>query len=131
MIVLDTAAWIWWASDPSRLTPKSRRAIAAEEGRFGLLVSAISVWEVAVKVAIGKLVLDRDVRTWVALASTYAGIVVQPVEAQDALESTLLPGNFHKDPADRIIIAVARRLDVPLVTSDAAIRAYKHVKTIW
>jgi PIN domain nuclease of toxin-antitoxin system len=131
MIVLDTAAWLWWVSDPSRLTQKARRAIAAEEGRFGLIVSAISVWEVAVKVSIGKLVLDRDVRAWVALASTYAGIVVQPVEAQDALESTLLPGTVHKDPADRIIVALARRLNAPLVTSDAAIRAYKHVKIVW
>ena len=131
MIVLDTNAWIWWTSDPSRLTPKVRRAIAMEEGGYGLVVSAISVWEVAVKTSLGKLALDRDIRTWISLACSYPGIVVQPLEPQDALESTLLPGTFHKDPADRMIIALARRLNVALVTSDAAIRAYKHVKTIW
>jgi len=131
MIVLDTNAWIWWVSDPSHLTQRARRAITAEESRHGLIVSAISVWEVAVKVALGKLVIDRDIRTWVALASTYPGVVVHPLEPQDALESTLLPGTFHKDPADRMIIALARRLDVALVTSDGAVRAYDHVKTIW
>lgn len=131
MIVLDTNAWIWWTADPARLSPKARRAIAAEEEGHGLIVSAISVWEVAVKTSLGKLSLDRDVRTWIALASSYPGIVLQPLDPQDALESTLLPGSFHKDPADRMIIALARRLDISIVTSDAAMRAYRHARTIW
>lgn len=131
MIVLDTNAWIWWVADPARLTAKARRAIVAEEAAHGLVVSAISVWEVAVKASLGKLALDRDVRSWLGLACAYPGIVVQPLEPQDALESTLLPGTFHRDPADRMIIALARRLGVPIVTADAAIRAYKHAKTTW
>ncbi len=131
MIVLDTSAWVRWVADPSLLTPKASRAIAAEEVRGGLVVSAISVWEVAVKTSLGKLTLDREIRAWVGLACAYPGVVVQPLEAQDALESTLLPGRFHKDPADRLIIALARRLDVALVTSDASIRAYRYVRTIW
>jgi len=94
-------------------------------------VSAISGWEVAVKVALGKLVIDRDVRTWVTLASAYPGVIVHPLDARDALESTLLPGRFHRDPADRNLIAVGRRLDVPLVTSDRATRRYRHVRTVW
>jgi PIN domain nuclease of toxin-antitoxin system len=131
VIVLDTNAWLFWVSDPSRLTAKARRAIAAEEGGPGIVVSSISVWEVAVKVALGKLTLDRQIHAWVAVASTYPGVVMQPLDPWDAMESTLLPGVFHKDPADRILIAVARRLNAPVVTSDAAIRAYKHVKSIW
>ncbi len=131
MIVLDTAVWIWWVTNPRRLSAAARGLVEAEEARQGLVVSAISVWEVAVKVALGKLTIDRDIRSWVALASAYPGVVVQPLEPRDALESTLLPGRFHRDPADRILIALARRLDVPLVTSDRAIRRYRHVLTVW
>jgi PIN domain nuclease of toxin-antitoxin system len=131
LIVLDTAAWIRWVTDPSLLSARARRVIEQEESRQGLFVSAISVWEVAVKVALGKLAIDRDVRSWVTLASAYPGVSVHPLDPRDALESTLLPGQFHRDPADRILIAVARRLDVPLVTSDRAIRRYRHVRTVW
>ena len=131
MIVLDTGAWIWWVTDPSRLSRRARTVIETEEARQGLIVSAISVWEVAVKVALGKLELDRDVRSWISLASVYPGVIVHPLDAHDALESTLLPGRFHRDPADRILIALARRLGVPLVTSDRAIRRYRHVRTAW
>lgn len=131
MIVLDTNAWLFWVSDPSLLTAKARRALAAEEAVEGIVVSSISVWEIAVKVALGKLTLDREIHAWIALASTYPGVVMRPLDPWDAVESTLLPGVFHKNPADRILIALARRLNAPMVTSDAAIRAYKHVKTMW
>jgi PIN domain nuclease of toxin-antitoxin system len=131
VIVLDTAAWIWWVTDPTRLSARARGVVEVEEGRQGLVVSAISVWEVAVKVGLRKLTIDRDVRSWVTLASAYPGVTVHPLDPEDALESTLLPGQFHRDPADRILIAMARRLDVPLVTSDRAIRRYRHVRTLW
>jgi PIN domain nuclease of toxin-antitoxin system len=131
VIVLDTGTWIWWVTDPSRLSARARRVIEHEEAQHGLVVSAISVWEVAVKVALGKLTIDRDVRTWVTLASSYPGVTLHPLEARDAVESTLLPGRFHRDPADRILIAIARRFDVDLVTSDRAIRRYRHVRTVW
>lgn len=131
MIVLDTAPWIWWVAEPARLSARARAAIQTEEVRQGVVVSAISVWELAVKVALGKLEIDRDVRSWVGLASAYPGVTVHPLDAADALESTLLPGRFHRDPADRILIAVARRLDAVLITSDRAIRRYRHVRTLW
>ncbi len=132
MVVLDTNAWLAWTSWPSRLSPKAARVITDEEIAKGLIiVSAISVWEIGVKTALGKLVLDRDVRAWIRFASTYSNVVMMPIDPMDALESTVLPGDFHKDPADRMIIALARRLECPLITSDHAIRAYRYVKTIW
>ena len=131
MILLDTAPWIWWVAVPERLSPRARRLIETEEGRSGLLVSAISVWEVAVKAALGQLTLDREVRSWIALASAYPGLQVLPLDPGDALESTLLPGTLHKDPADRILVAIARRLAVPLVTCDQALRRYRHGRTVW
>jgi PIN domain nuclease of toxin-antitoxin system len=131
VIVLDTAAWLWHVSDPTRLSTRARRAIAGEEPVTGLVVSAISVWEVAVKVSLKKLTLDRDVRSWFALARAYPGVALLALDPDDALESALLPEPFHRDPADRIIVALTRRLGARLVTSDRAIRSYPHVKTIW
>lgn len=131
MIVLDTAPWIWWVSEPERLTSRARRAIRRDANDGGLFVSAISVWEVSLKHSLGKIDLDRDVRSWIALALSYPGIDLEPIGRDDALESTRLPENFHRDPADRFIVALARRLECPLVTSDARIRAYRHVTTLW
>jgi PIN domain nuclease of toxin-antitoxin system len=130
VIVLDTGAWIWWVADPDRLSRRARVAIEKQERADGIAVSVISVWEIAVKVALGKLDIDRDIRAWVASASAYPGLTVHPLDSRDAIESTLLPGRF-RDPADRILIAFARRLDVPLITSDLAMRRYRHVKTLW
>jgi PIN domain nuclease of toxin-antitoxin system len=54
-----------------------------------------------------------------------------PVDAEIAIKSVDLPGDFHKDSVDRMIVATARKLAVPLVTKDEKIRSYAHVKTIW
>lgn len=131
MILLDTSVWVAWVGAPALLSSKAARLIAEEERRQGIAVSAMSVREVADKVSSGKLALDRDVRAWVHFASGYPGVCVLPVSPSDALESALLPGTFHDDPTDRMLVALARRLDCPLVTSDPAIRAYRHVKTVW
>jgi len=131
VIVLDTNAWLFWVADPKRLTATARAAIEREEPRSGLVVSVISAWEIAVKVQKGKLELGTDLRSWLAGAAAYPGVVVRSLDLADAVESTLLPGKLHDDPADRMLIAVARRLGVPLVTADRAIRRYPHVETIW
>lgn len=131
MIVLDTQAWLWWVHDPSRLSRKALHAIATAEASADILVSVISVWEIAVKTALGKLELGMDMDAWFRLAAAYPGITVEPLSPQDAIASTRLPGSFHRDPADRMIVALSRRTGAALVTSDAAIRAYPHVMTIW
>lgn len=131
MIVLDTAPWIWWVSDPDRLSRRARRLIEREEKSDGMLVSAVSAWEVALKHAMGKLELDRDIRSWIVLAGGYPGIRMAPLGTEDAFESALLPGALHRDPADRFIVTLARRLAIPLVTSDRRLRSYRHVRTVW
>lgn len=131
MIVLDTQSWIWWLHEPSRFSPRARRAVHAAEKSDGIRVSVISVWEIAVKNALGKLKLPMDMEAWFHLASSYPNLVIEPVCARDAIASASLPGEFHRDPADRIIMAMSRRLGAPLVTSDVLIRAYPHVVTIW
>ena len=131
MIVLDTQAWLWWLHDPSRLSTHVRQVLRAAEKEAGITVSVISVWEVATKCALGKLILPMQVEEWFSLARAYRGLIIEPVSAEDAIASANLPGNFHKDPADRIIVALARRRKATLVTADTLIRAYPHVTTLW
>jgi PIN domain nuclease of toxin-antitoxin system len=131
MILLDTHIWLWLLHEPSKLSPTAQKAIESEESQNGLLVSAISVWEVAVKSSVGKLILPLPIEQWYELGRTHSGIVIEPLSPIDAIASTQLPDDFHKDPADRILVAITRRYEIPLVTCDAKILNYPHVKTIW
>jgi len=128
VILLDTATWIWRASDPERLSPRARRAIDQADAA---LVSAISVWEVAMLVAKRRIQLDRPVERWVDIALALPGIQLAPLEPAIAVRSTKLPGEFHPDPADRIIVATALENSVPILTPDERIRSYPHVQTVW
>ena len=128
MIVLDTATWIWRASDPKRLTAKARRAIDRAEHA---LVSTISVWEVAMLVAKRRIQLDRPVEQWVDIALALPGIQLAPLEPAIAVRSTKLPGEFHPDPADRIIVATALENAFTLITPDDRLRSYPHVQSAW
>jgi PIN domain nuclease of toxin-antitoxin system len=131
MILLDTHVWLWLLHDPSQLSESAQAAIDSEEPQNGLLVSAISVWEVAVKSSLGKLALPLPIDEWYELAQTHSGVVIEPLSSIDAIASTQLPEVFHKDPADRILVAIARRYKISVVTCDAKILNYPHVKTIW
>ena len=131
MIVIDTHVWLWWLHDPARLSPAADKLIQQEQVSGTILISAISVWEVAVKVQSGKLAIRMDINRWYELARSYPATVIEPLSPLDAIASTQLPADFHKDPADRIIISLARRLAVQLVTCDRKILNYQHVMTIW
>lgn len=132
MIVLDTHVLIWWASgDETRLSAAARAAIAAELDGGDVVVSSISAWEVAMLVARERLALAMDVSEWLAVVGHIEHVRFVPVDNELAVKSTELPGEFHKDPADRIIVATARKLAAPLITADEKIRAYAHVKSIW
>ncbi|HME69951.1 MAG TPA: type II toxin-antitoxin system VapC family toxin [Myxococcota bacterium] len=128
MIVLDTATWIWRASDPKRLTTSARRAIDEAERA---LVSAISVWEVAMLVAKRRIQLDRPVEQWVNIALALPGIQLAPLEPAIAVRSTKLPGEFYPDPADRIIVATALENAARIITPDERIRSYPHIQSTW
>ena len=133
MIVLDTHALIWWVNDDQQLTDKARKAIekeiSSEDGQ--VFISTITAWEIAMLVQKGRLTLTMDVKDWIDIVAAIEGVRFVPVDNEVAMQSVRLPGEFHPDPADRMIVALARRLSVALVTSDAKIQAYKHVKTIW
>jgi len=131
VILLDTHIWLWLLHNPHRLSDAASQLIAAEEMQNGLLISVISVWEVAVKVSVGKLTLPLPIADWYQQARTHSGTVIEPLNPLDAIASTQLPGEFHKDPADRILVAIAQRYNIPLVTCDEKILSYPHVETIW
>lgn len=132
MVVLDTHALVWWVNDSGELSRTAKRAIeAALKSDDGLVVSSISAWEIALLVRRGRLLLTMDVATWLATVAQVPGIRFVPVDNEIAIRATDLPEPLHKDPADRMIVALARHLSAPLVTGDAKIRNYRHVKTIW
>lgn len=82
-------------------------------------------------VSLDRLALTMGVDDWLAEVAAIEGVRFVPVDNAVAIEATRLPGRFHKDPADRMITALTRHLNVSLVTADEKIRAYEHVKTLW
>ncbi len=130
VIVLDTHILIWWLSNPEKLSSEAAKAIRDAGNKDKIFVSAISVWELAMLIAKGRLALTMDVRDWVYKVESMTSVHFVPVNNDIALRSVWLPGELHNDPADRIIIATAMSLNAALVTSDEKIRAYSHVKII-
>ena len=129
MILLDTHIWVWWVHGDERLTPTQLELIQSnEEGIIG--VSSISQWEIAKLVELGRLELPISLEKWFAQALTYPGVELIELTPAIAIESTRLPGEFHRDPADQIIVATARIMKCKLVTSDERILNYPHVKTV-
>ncbi len=127
MILIDTHIWVWWVhGDP--LLPSSIRSLLDSSERVGIAVSAISCWEVAKLVELGRLALPCAVLDWLDQALSYPGVCLIELSPRICAESTQLPGEFHRDPADQLIVATARVLNLPLVTMDSKILQYPHVK---
>ena len=139
MILLDTHVLIWWANgDRHRLSATALAAIdAAIEsagqpgGAPGLLVSAISCWEVAMLVNRGRLALSLDVERWLALLASHPAVRLLALDAAVAVAATRLPEPFHADPGDRLLVAQARELAIPLLSADSKIRSYGPVRSLW
>jgi PIN domain nuclease of toxin-antitoxin system len=129
--VLDTHAWVWLVADPSQLSAPAKRLIDRSVRVRELLVSSISVWEVAMLVARGRLELTMDVGEWVAQAEQLPFLTFVPVNNRIALEAVRLPQFPRPDPADRIVVATAMVFGAALVTRDERLRAYPRVRTVW
>jgi len=124
-LLLDTHVWLWYAEGVSgRLRPASIRQLDEARQGDGLILSAVSVWEIGMHAARGRIQLTMPLRAWVDNALSVAGIRLVPVDAAVAAESTLLPGEPQGDPADRFLIATARIHGVALATRDERILGY-------
>jgi PIN domain nuclease of toxin-antitoxin system len=132
-LLLDTHAVLWLAAG-ERLAAEAKRALAeaVEDGR--LLFSAVSAWELGLLTTKERLSTGRSIREWIAdLFAAVPMLEPIPLEFSAAMAAGELPAPFHKDPADRLLVATARELDVPIVTRDRRILAYAaigHVRAI-
>ena len=126
MIVLDTSALLYWTLDPTQLSLKARQAIEQAEK---IVISSISVWEIALKVKRHKLILPLTITDYVERLQRLEALEILPVDVQTWLDNLDLPWE-HRDPADRTIVALATRFGCSLITSDQAIADY-YSQTIW
>jgi PIN domain nuclease of toxin-antitoxin system len=121
-LVLDTCALLCWTHDPARLSGPAQRALAGlREGGRGLL-SAASFWEIALMRQAGRLDLGMTPAEYLARVQRLP-LEIVPENAALWLASVALEWD-HRDPVDRLVVALAQREGADLLTSDRAIRAY-------
>ena len=128
MIILDTHAWIWWTNE-SKPLPKATRLLIEQSERIG--IPAICCWEVAMLVAKERIGLNMDVEVWIDLALQRPSVELLPLTPEIAVLSTRLPGAFHGDPADRLIVANSLAHNAPLITRDEKITDWGFVPVVW
>jgi len=126
-LLLDTHALLWWLSDDRSLPATARKLIA--RGGNEVLVSAASAWEIATKVRLGKLPMADDLVSGLDDVLTQQGFVPLAISVDHAIRAGLLPGP-HKDPFDRMLIAQSQAENVPILSNDKALDAYR-VRRLW
>lgn len=127
MIVLDTHAWIWWATSDGRLSKRARIEIEQADARG---ISPASCYEVARLAVRGRVSFDRDVDTWIRQALAQPRVVVLDLTPEICAAAAQLV-DFHGDPIDRILAATAIEHDATIVTKDARIRSAGVVPCCW
>ena len=129
MILLDTHIFVWLNQNDPRLSNHHRQVIE-QEREHGLGISTISLIEITRLVSAKRIILPLPIQEWFEIALSQEGIILISITPEIAVEAQTLPGDFHKDPADRIIVATERVSDILVVTVDKKILYYSYVKTI-
>ena len=119
-LLLGTCALLWLGGAPERLSPVARMRI--EQTPF-IHVSPVSLWEIALKYRLGKLELSMPPGDWFETLKSAYGFSLLPLDEYVMLESAKLP-LFHRDPADRFIIATAKIHSLDVVTGDVRFAQY-------
>ena len=122
----DTHVLLWFALDPERLGRRAHDVLTATDEP--VFFSMASVWEIAIKLSLGKLRLDGTLPQFVAQQISN-GFTLLPIQVSHAAQQAALPWH-HRDPFDRLLIAQAIEEDLTIVTGDPAFRKYR-VKRIW
>jgi PIN domain nuclease of toxin-antitoxin system len=126
--LLDTHIWIWSQENPEQLGQKSRRELTdISQERF---VSTISTLEIARLIHLGLLRLRHRFAEWKQFSLAELNAATLDLNHEIAWEAYNLPGRFHNDPADRVLVATARIANLTLITADDLILRYPHVKTL-
>jgi PIN domain nuclease of toxin-antitoxin system len=124
LLLLDTHVWLWLVAGSSDLSIASRNTIESAAAAGALRIAAISLWEVALLAWGGRIVLGKSISLWIDEALAEPGPRIDPLTPQIAIESYALPEAFHRDPADRLIVATARVASATLMTRDRRILDY-------
>lgn len=126
-LLLDTHSLIWAVDQPSLLGPQAKTAL--EDLANSLLLSAATLWEIAIKVGVNKLTLSLPYRQWMTRALNDLGVTILPVTVEYADVQATLPFH-HRDPFDRLLIAQALVENIPLVSNDALFEQYG-ISRVW
>lgn len=125
VLLLDTHTLLWYAEGGGKpLAPSALEAMEQARTARTLFISSISIWEIGMLCAKGRLTLSSPVDEWLRRVMAMTTLRELPLDLVTALESTRLPGACHGDPADRFLIAGARVHDLVLATADGKIIAY-------
>ena len=127
LILIDTHILVWWLDGSDQLPDSHLESIRIARDGDGVAVSIISFWEIAKKVAKGKLTLSLPVDKWIHAAGRQPGIAIVPLTPEIILDSTQLPENYcmtNTDPADQLIVATSRIEKMKLMTMDRKILLY-------
>ena len=119
--LLDTHVWLWLQADPDRLRPEAAELVVDTANE--MFLSAASSWEIAIKYRIGKLALPEPPMTYVPDRMRRSGTTPLAVETAHALKTSELPSH-HADPFDRLLVAQAHLLGIPIITADSVFEAY-------
>ena len=117
-VLLDTHVLIWWLNDPTQLSAAQREVLNSVGPQSPILVSDISLWEIAMLHSLGRIRLAIPLREWLDKATAAPLVRRQGISPAIAAELAALPASFHRDPADRILVATARVLGATLLTRD-------------
>ncbi len=128
-IVLDTCALIWWSLDPSKLTSAATEACKQMEKNKNGLVPSIAIWEIAIKIKNKKLDLGVNINQYVASLKKSSVVNIVPIDEDIWLESVHIEWE-HRDPADRVVVALASRNQASIITADTEIRNF-YSDVIW
>ena len=127
-LLLDTHVWIWMHEAHERLGPDTKAQLT--DTATALHVATISTLEIARLIDMGTLSIEGNLTEWVSSSLDAIGCNSIELTHEIAAEAYRLPGAFHKDPADRILVATARIRELTLVTADERILSYGHVRTL-
>ncbi|OFW12869.1 MAG: hypothetical protein A3F70_09375 [Acidobacteria bacterium RIFCSPLOWO2_12_FULL_67_14] len=119
--VLDTHAWVWWVGRVGRLSRTLVTALDSFPADKRPFLCDISLWEVATLVARGRLSLTQPLPEWLEAAAHPRTVSILSITPEIAADVARLPNTFHRDPADRLIVATCRVMELPLLTRDRRI----------
>jgi PIN domain nuclease of toxin-antitoxin system len=126
-LLLDTQCWLWWFAQPERLNETAITQILDETNELWLSVA--SIWEIGIKVAIGKLPLPEPLDLYVESRMTQLGMRSLEITVPHAIQASSLPLH-HRDPFDRMLIAQAQTEEMTLISADSIFGQYD-VSLLW